>query len=425
MDELLGRLLWRQLVAVGWFDGGVGDFSSVTARVRPARHVARWLEASLAMLDELGVVRYTGGRCTGRVEDADALWAEWERTKGTWFADASVRPRLVIAEAMLRSLPEVLRGEKLPTDLIFPGGSMDQVRAVYQGNPLADFFNAWTTDVVVAYVEERLAADPDVRLRLLEVGAGTGSTSAEVFRKLTPYRHAIAEYCYTDLSRAFLQHAETTYGPDNPYLSYRLLDIERSPGEQDFDLGSYDLVVAANVLHATRRIGVTVDNVKTLMRPDALLVLNEMAGINLLTHAAFGLLEGWWLHEDPELRIAGSPALESEVWQGVLERQASGRCSSPSRSPTTWAARSWWRRATASSGAGRGQLPRPRKGAVPSRRRRARIRTRPGTWSTPSTTDCARNSPTRSRCRWPTSTRTWPSATTGSTRSWASSSCSG
>ncbi|MFF8594265.1 beta-ketoacyl synthase N-terminal-like domain-containing protein, partial [Streptomyces sp. NPDC015220] len=272
------------------------------------------------MLDELGVVRFSDGRCTGRVEDADALWAEWDRTKETWFADASVRPRLVIAEAMLRALPEVLRSEKLPTDIIFPGGSVDQVRAVYQGNPLADFFNTWTTDVVVAYVQERLEAEPGARLRLLEVGAGTGSTSVEVFRKLRPYQHAIAEYCYTDLSRAFLNHAEAVYGPDTPYLSYRLLDIERSPEEQGFDLGSYDLVLAANVLHATRRIGVTVDNVKTLMRPQALLVLNEMAGINLLTHAAFGLLEGWWLHEDPELRIAGSPAIESEVWQAVLER---------------------------------------------------------------------------------------------------------
>ncbi|WP_327320411.1 SDR family NAD(P)-dependent oxidoreductase [Streptomyces sp. NBC_01235] len=319
MDELLGRLLWRQLVAVGWFEGGEGEFATVTARVRPARHVARWLDASLVMLDELDVVRYSNGTCSGRVEDADALWQEWDRTKEKWFADASVRPRLVIAEAMLRALPEVLRGEKLPTDIIFPGGSVEQVRAVYQGNPLADFFNTWTTDVVVAYVQERLEAEPGARLRLLEVGAGTGSTSVEVFRKLKPYRHAIAEYCYTDLSRAFLHHAEATYGPDAPYLSYRLLDIERAPEEQGFDLGSYDLVLAANVLHATRRIKVTVDNVKTLMRPDALLVLNEMAGINLLTHAAFGLLEGWWLHEDPELRIAGSPALESEVWQSVLQ----------------------------------------------------------------------------------------------------------
>jgi hypothetical protein len=90
------------------------------------------------------VVRYADGHCTGRVEDADALWAEWDGAKETWFADASVRPRLVITEAMLRSLPEVLQGDQLPTDIIFPGGSVDQVRAVYQGNPLADFFDTRT-----------------------------------------------------------------------------------------------------------------------------------------------------------------------------------------------------------------------------------------------------------------------------------------
>ena len=323
-DDLLGRLLWAQLRSVGWFsDSASTDVPALKAAAGLPQHVERWLDATLEILDRQGLVRYdaANGSCTatGASESPEAVWQAWERTKSGWFADASLRPRLVIAEKMLRALPEVLRGEKLTTDVLFPNGSNELVRPVYEGNPLADLLNEVIAEAAVAYVRQRVADDPAARVRLLEIGAGTGATSRMVVRALEPYRDAVEEYCFTDLSKAFLFAAEEELGPAAPYLSCRLLDAERPPAEQGFELGTYDLVLATNVLHATRLMRRTVRHVKSLLRPNGLVLLNELAGDALSLHVAYGLLEGWWLHEDPDLRVPGSPGLAPESWQLVLE----------------------------------------------------------------------------------------------------------
>ncbi|NNC24941.1 hypothetical protein HKX41_12425, partial [Salinisphaera sp. USBA-960] len=81
--------------------------------------------------------------------------------------------------------------------------------------------------LVAGYAEQRLRAEPDAPLRLLEIGAGTGATSARVFEALKPHAAAVAEYRYTDVSRAFLGHAEREYRAAAPYLHCQLLDIDR------------------------------------------------------------------------------------------------------------------------------------------------------------------------------------------------------
>ncbi|MGA5042281.1 beta-ketoacyl synthase N-terminal-like domain-containing protein, partial [Streptomyces capoamus] len=319
MDELLGRLLWAQLRVAGWCGDDVTDVPEVTARHGAPPHVDRWFAASLDRLREQGLVRRSGDLCLALDAEPPAeAWAAWERRKDELLADASTRPRLVIAEAMLRALPQLLAGEKLTTDVLFPGGSAELVRPVYRGNPMADFLNEIVAEAVVGYVRHRRAEDPSTRVRLLEIGAGTGSTSEDVFRALRDVRDAVEEYRFTDLSRAFLQQAETAFRADAPYLRTGILDIERPPAEQGVETASYDVVLATNVLHATRRVRDAVAHAKSLLRPGGLLVLNEMNDSSMLSHVAFGLLEGWWLHEDPELRMPASPALPSASWERVL-----------------------------------------------------------------------------------------------------------
>ncbi|WP_327320425.1 SDR family NAD(P)-dependent oxidoreductase [Streptomyces sp. NBC_01235] len=319
MDELLGRLLWAQLRTAGWCGDDVTDISEVTARHNAPQHVARWFAASIDRLREQGLVRRSGDLCVALDAEPPAeAWAAWERRRDELLADASTRPRLVIAEAMLRTLPQLLAGEKLTTDVLFPGGSMELVRPVYRGNPMADFLNEIVAEAVGGYVHHRRAEDPSARVRLLEIGAGTGSTSQDVLRTLADVRDAVEEYRFTDLSRAFLQQAEAAFHADAPYLRTAVLDIERPPAEQGADTASYDVVLATNVLHATRRVREAVAHAKSLLRPGGLLVLNEMNDSSMLSHVAFGLLEGWWLHEDPELRMPASPALTSASWERVL-----------------------------------------------------------------------------------------------------------
>src|SRR5262249_36168980 len=160
---------------------------------------------------------------------------------------------------------------------------------------IANFFNSILADTVVAYLHERRKSERSVRLRLLEIGAGTGGTSAMIFQKLLPYQEYIEEYCYTDLSQAFLWHAQQVYWPQNPYLTTAIFNVEGPLADQDIHPGAYDLVIAANVLHATKKIRQTLRNVKAMLKRHGLLLLNELTHKSLFLHLTFGLLDGWWL----------------------------------------------------------------------------------------------------------------------------------
>ncbi|MFF0826321.1 SDR family NAD(P)-dependent oxidoreductase [Brevibacillus sp. NPDC003359] len=248
----------------------------------------------------------------------ESLWGEWEEQRKSWLQDQNVKAQVKLIDTMLRHLPDILTGKIPATDIMFPNSSMQLVEDVYKHHAVADYFNGVLADTVVAYVEERLQQNPSVMLRILEVGAGTGGTSSLILQKLKPYANYIAEYAYTDLSKAFLLHGAENYGAENPYVICKMFDVEKSPEEQSFDLGGYDLVIAANVLHATRNIRRTLRHVKALLKENGMLFVNELTRSTLFAHLTFGLLEGWWLYEDERVRIPGSPALNAEQWQIVL-----------------------------------------------------------------------------------------------------------
>jgi len=158
--------------------------------------------------------------------DMDALWKAWHRQKGTWLEDPSKKALMILAETTLQALPEILTGKVPATDIMFPNSSMELVEGIYKENPVADYFNETLADIVVAYMNERSQKDPSARIRILEIGAGTGGASAMLFSKLEPYRDRIQEYCYTDISKAFLMHGQKTYGAQNPYVTYAIFDVE-------------------------------------------------------------------------------------------------------------------------------------------------------------------------------------------------------
>ena len=188
-------------------------------------------------------------------------------------------------------LAGVLIGKLDPLGLLFP---RDGVRAedLYHDATGPRVFNR----LVRQSVEQAVSTLPsDRHLRVLEIGAGTGGTTGSVLPVLPAER---TEYHYTDLSAGFFD-ARRHGSPIIRCQVYRVLDIERNPGEQGFGRHQYDLVLAANVLHATRNIEETVVHVRQLLAPGGLLVslgkgLDRLAWLDL----TFGLLEGWWRFKD-------------------------------------------------------------------------------------------------------------------------------
>ena len=305
-DELEGwflQLLYCQVQPLMQSTGGIID------------KYARWWSESLDVLRRNG---YFEGMAAA---DASAIRDAWPAQRERYARDSDFGAIARLASDCLEKLPDVLQGRILATDVIFPGSSMEKIEGIYKGSPLPDTFNEIAANAVVACVRERLRSDPNARLRILEIGAGTGSTSTVVFPKLRPYQASIEEYCYTDLSKAFFFRVEEKWVPEYPYIRCRRLDIEQSIEEQGLEVGGFDVVLASNVLHATRNIRRTVRNAKALLRSGGALVLEEISSKTLYALVAFGLLDGWWLYEDPELRIPSCPGLFPSTWQRLLEEE--------------------------------------------------------------------------------------------------------
>jgi polyketide synthase PksM len=271
----------------------------------------RWLDTSRQYVRDLAC----------RVMPLTEAWAAWEVDKRGWLANPNLGAQVALLEACLRALPDILTGRRRATDVMFPDSSMALVEGVYKGHALADHANDVLGAALVAGIERRLACDKGARIRILEIGAGTGGTTARILPALARFAGSIDEYCYTDLSKAFLMHAEEHYRPRLPGLRTALFDVSQPLAPQGLPADRYDFLLATNVLHATRDIRETLRNAKALLKRHGVLLVNEMCGWSLFSHLTFGLLEGWWLYEDEALRLPGSPGLAPENWQAALEQE--------------------------------------------------------------------------------------------------------
>jgi hypothetical protein len=71
-------------------------------------------------------------------------------------------------------------------------------------------------------------------------------------------------YVYGYLSR-FFRPAKERF-KDRPGVRYEVLDISQDPLTQGFELKSFDLIIAANVVHATPSLNITLLYLYCLLR---------------------------------------------------------------------------------------------------------------------------------------------------------------
>lgn len=114
------------------------------------------------------------------------------------------------------------------------------------------------------------------RLRVLEIGAGTGSATSAVlsYLRTTEGARLYSQYVFTDISPGFIAAAREEF--QNPGIEFKVLDITKDLQEQGFTPHAYDLVVAGNVLHATPKLRDTLRQVWKLLAPKGWLLLQEL-----------------------------------------------------------------------------------------------------------------------------------------------------
>ncbi|PYI26893.1 hypothetical protein BP00DRAFT_464852 [Aspergillus indologenus CBS 114.80] len=246
-----------------------------------------------------------------RVETGDT--PHWEASWPTLAGDLEYRNALMdrleqvnaegrIHVAVARHLEQMVVGQVDPLELLFGSSLLDSLYAELSGSETASFAQ------LDQYLQLYSHKHPNARY--LEIIAGTGGTTAAVLRSLGGpteqnedtgplYR----EYTYSDISEAFFDAAKTRF-EKYPNLLFRRLDIEDADlASQGYTPASYDVVVAANVLHATTDLRATLQRVRDLLRPGGKLILFEITAPALgRSGFVMGLLPGWWLSAEPERR---------------------------------------------------------------------------------------------------------------------------
>ncbi|KAF2637935.1 ketoacyl-synt-domain-containing protein [Massarina eburnea CBS 473.64] len=206
-------------------------------------------------------------------------------------------------------------------------GSVDPVETVFKSSWAEQYYQMLNMHAQkrLQHVIE-LIAFKNPGLKVLEIGAGTGSTTEHILECAISQgwglggkpASAITTYDFTDISPAFFPAAKTKFENADPTMNFLVLDVSEDPLAQGFKTHSYDLIVAANVLHATANLDSTITNVRKLLKKGGKLVLFEITANQWLPQIMFGTLPGWWLGND-EYRTAG-PCIPHEAWNTVLQK---------------------------------------------------------------------------------------------------------
>ncbi|KAI6785287.1 Lovastatin nonaketide synthase-like protein [Emericellopsis cladophorae] len=202
-------------------------------------------------------------------------------------------------------------------------GELQALEIMLKDNRLARYYDDDLTNVRLSHVLAtwvRHQCDVKSSLRVLEIGAGTGSATLPVFEAISRGQERLPDdfhYTYTDISSGFFESARAKLAKWAPYITYQKLDVSRDPAQQDFTLQEYDLVIASNVLHATADMAATVDHVRSLLKPNGQLVVLE-AGLHAPLVLPFALLPGWWLAEDEYRKHEEGPLLSADAWGGLF-----------------------------------------------------------------------------------------------------------
>lgn len=199
-------------------------------------------------------------------------------------------------------------------------GQMDALDILLADNVLSNLYGAMDQCDISQFVKTLSHSKPN--LRILEIGAGTGGSTANILNLLTPGNRTLySNYTFTDISPGFFFAAKERFS-DYPNIEYASLDISKDPFDQGLDGRKYDLILATNIIHATASLNESLCNVRKLLDPNGWFLLHELTPTSKWINYIFGTLAGWW-YGGNDHRV-NEPYVGVERWTRELE--AAGFC---------------------------------------------------------------------------------------------------
>ena len=209
------------------------------------------------------------------------------------------------------NLADCLVGKTDAVKLLFQGAAAQMIMEDYYTNsPMLSTL----TEQMVGFIHGLLPYPrmSQSTLRILEVGAGFGGTTARLVDSLLESGIKL-NYTFTDISPSLVNSAKKKFSKYS-CMNYQVLNMESEvPGALQ---GTFDIVIGTNCVHATINRTTSIKRLKTLLNGGGFIVLSEVTQMVDWYDIVFGLLEGWWLATD------GSeyPLQTAQSWSEAFER---------------------------------------------------------------------------------------------------------
>lgn len=300
--------------------GLVGRFcvergSPSPARFDPERRLPRFAEFLVRALREEGIVAKGGAEphftpdASERIARALAVRAELAEVAGL----------CRMLEHVAAALPAVFAGERAPVGVLWLDGSEELLRSSLSDNRVEIYDG--TACLAALRRAVRALHVPGRPMRILEVGAGHGGFTWPLMDDWLD--RSGVEYHFTDVSTLLVRRAaaraeERRLGG----MRFSIFDVTRDPIEQGLAAGSFDLIIAYNVVHVAPCVRTALRRLRRLLTPSGMLSLVEVVDVARWGHLLWGLAPGWWGFDD-DLR-QHSIHLDRSTWRRVLEE--SGFC---------------------------------------------------------------------------------------------------
>lgn len=208
---------------------------------------------------------------------------------------------------------DIFSGKVRANEVLYPEGSFELIESYEKRMPVWSYVDCCTDSV--AEIVYNAVKSSGRRVRILEVGGGTGELTEKVIASLEGLDY---EYCFSDIGMSFVsarRKYDQSLGRRN--IEYRVFDVSRSPEEQGFSESEFDIVICLDVIQATTDISKSLGNIKYLLADGGLFAMSETCTGSEITNMIFGCAPGWWNYYYDPLR--NRITMPPERWQSVIE----------------------------------------------------------------------------------------------------------
>lgn len=200
-----------------------------------------------------------------------------------------------------------------------PWADFTLVGEVYYSSEVYGFWSKLAAKVGKKVISEKFNGK---KITALEVGAGTGNGTTELFNSIGNPENVFERYIFTDIHKRLVKKTSKSF-KDYPFMEFEGLDLTKPLDDQEIKLESIDYLYAINVMHAINDISEACKSMYDLVKKDGVVVLGEISPpkgrLYRYMELTFGLLGSYFEYDDKDLRPL-SPILRPEQWIDYLKK---------------------------------------------------------------------------------------------------------